>query len=76
VDAAWRTYTPDGRELAVEHVDGRWVATCAGNQGIGATAREAITAAIGHEDASIGTAESAIEEWVAVHSAQLEAEAR
>jgi hypothetical protein len=69
------TYTPDGRELAVEHEGGRWTATCDGNRCEGATAREAITAAIGHEDASIGTSEPMIAAWVASHAAQLEAEA-
>ena len=69
------TYTPDGRELAVEHEHGRWVATCDGNRCEGATAQEAITAAIGHADASIGTAEPAMDAWIATHAAQLEAEA-
>jgi hypothetical protein len=69
------TYTPDGRELAVEHVDGRWTATCDGNHGEGTTAFEAIEAAVGHDDASIGTLEPAIAAWVASHAAQLESEA-
>lgn len=69
------TYTPDGRELAVEHEDGRWTATCDGNPGEGATALEAIEAAVGHEDASIGTFEPKIAAWVAAHAAQLESEA-
>ena len=75
VAAAWRTYTPDGRELAVEHEDGRWTATCAGNQCEAATALEAIAAAIGHEAASIGTSEPMIAAWAASHAAQLESEA-
>ena len=69
------TYTPDGRELAVEHEDGRWTATCDGNPVRGATALEAISAAVGHEDASIGTSEPMIAAWVAAHAAQLESEA-
>ena len=73
--AAWQTYTPDGRELAVEHEDGCWTATCDGNQCEGATALEAIAAAVGHEDASIGTSEPMIAAWVASHAAQLETEA-
>lgn len=73
--AAWMTYTPDGRELAVEHEDGQWTATCAGKHGEGATALEAIDAAVGHEDASIGTSEPMIAAWVASHAAQLESEA-
>ena len=73
--AAWKTYTPDGRELEVEHENGAWVATCAGQRGVGATAQEAITAAVGRETASIGTAAPTIEAWVAAHAAQLEAEA-
>jgi hypothetical protein len=72
--AAWKTYTPDGRELAVEHVAEQWVATCAGKRGVGATAHEAIATAVGHEDASIGTAEAAIEAWVTTQAAQLESE--
>jgi len=75
VAAAWKTYTPDGRELEVEHETGTWVATCAGKRGIGATAHEAIMAAVGREDASIGTGEPAIQAWIATHAAQLEAEA-
>jgi len=75
VAAAWRTYTPDGRELAVEHEGGRWTASCNGNHSDGATALEAIAAAVGHEDASIGTSEPQIAAWVASHAARLEAEA-
>jgi hypothetical protein len=73
--ATWKTYTPDGRELEVEHGNGTWVAVCSGNRGAGATAHEAIAAAVGHEDASIGTAEAAIEAWVATQAARLESEA-
>jgi len=75
VAAAWQTYTPDGRELAVGHEDGRWTANCDGKQCEGATALEAIAAAVGHEDASIGTSEPMIAAWVASHAARLEAEA-
>jgi hypothetical protein len=74
VAVTWRTYTPDGRELAVEHDDGRWTATCDGNQCEAATALEALSAAIGHEDASIGTSEPMIAAWVASHAIQLESE--
>lgn len=72
--AAWQTYTPDGRELAVEHEDGRWTATCNGNRCEGATALEAIAAAIGNEDASIGASEPMIAAWAASHARRLEAE--
>jgi hypothetical protein len=75
VSAAWRTYTPDGRELSVECGDGRWTATCDGNEREGATALEAISAAVGHEGASIGTSEPMIAAWVKAHAARLEAEA-
>ena len=68
------TYTPDGRELSVAHEGGRWTATCDGNQSEGITALEVISAAIGHKDASIGTSEPMIAEWVASHAAQLESE--
>jgi hypothetical protein len=74
VAAAWQTYTPDGRELAVEHEGGLWTATCDGNECEGATALEAITAAVGREDASIGTSEPMIAAWIASHAAQLESE--
>ena len=73
---AWRTYTPDGRELAVEYEDGRWTATCDGSECEAATALEAISTAIGHENASIGTSEPMIAAWVASHAIQLESEAR
>jgi hypothetical protein len=69
------TYTPDGRELSVEHEDGRWTATCDGNKSKGATALEAISEAVGHDDASIGTLEPIIAAWVVSHAAQLESEA-
>ena len=69
------TYTPDGRELSVECEDGNWTATCDGNLGEGSTALEAISAAVGHEDASIGTSEPRIAAWIQEHAAQLEAEA-
>jgi hypothetical protein len=70
----WRTYTPDGRDLAVEYEDGRWTATCDGNDYKAGTALEAISAAIGHEDASIGSSEPVIAAWVAAHAIQLESE--
>ena len=73
--ATWKTYTPDGRALEVEHASGEWTAVCAGARGVGPTAREAITAALGREEAAIGTEERTIEAWVAAHAAQLEAEA-
>jgi hypothetical protein len=74
VAVAWRTYTPDGRELAVEYEDGRWTATCDGNECQAATALEVLSAAIGHEDASIGTSEPLIAAWVASQAIQLESE--
>ena len=73
--AAWRTYTPDGRELAVEHEGGRWTASCDGKHVEATTALEAISAAVGHDDASIGTSGPIIAAWVASHAAQLESEA-
>ena len=72
---AWRTYTPDGRMLEVEHAEGKWVARCAGARGVGASALEAIKAAVGGEPASIGRAEPTLETWVAEHAARLESEA-
>ena len=71
---AWRTYTPDGRELAVKYEDGRWTATCDSNHCEAATALEAISAAIGHDDASIGTSEPMVATWIASHAIQLESE--
>jgi hypothetical protein len=68
------TYTPDGRELSVEHEGGRWTATCDGNQSEGTTALEAISEAVGHDDDSIGTLEPMIAAWVVSHAAQLELE--
>ena len=75
MSAAWRTYTPDGRELSVECEGGRWTATCDGNRGEGSTALDAISVAVGHEDASIGRSEPLIAAWVEAHAAQLESEA-
>jgi hypothetical protein len=74
VAAAWRTYTPDGRELAVEYEGALWTAICNGNHGEGATAFDAISAAVGHEDASIGTLEMRLAAWIRAEAAQLESE--
>jgi len=72
---AWRTYTPDGRMLEVEHAGGEWVARCAGVRGAGTSALEAITAAVGGEPASIARSHPAFEAWVVEHAEQLESEA-
>jgi len=72
---AWRTYTPDGRMLEVEHVGGEWVAHCGGVRGAGTSALEAIRAAVGGEPASIGSAEPTLDSWVVEHAARLESEA-
>jgi hypothetical protein len=72
---AWRTYTPDGRMLEVEFADGEWVARCGGTRGGGASALEAITTALGREEASIGRHEAGLEAWAVEHARQLEAEA-
>jgi hypothetical protein len=72
---AWRTYTPDGRTLEVEYEDGEWVANCAGIRGVGSSALEAITAALGREPASIDRREPSLEAWAAEHAQRLEAEA-
>jgi hypothetical protein len=72
--AAWKTYTPDGRVLEVEHEGGRWIALCDGARGVASSAREAIAAALERTEASIGTREPALEAWVAAHAEQLEAE--
>jgi len=72
---AWRTYTPDGRMLEVEHVGGEWVAQCGGVRGAGTSALEAIRAAVGGEPASIGSAEPTLDSWVVEHAARLESEA-
>ena len=73
---AWRTYTPDGRVLEVEHAGGEWVAHCGGARGDGRTALEAIRAAVGSDPPSIGSAEPLLEPWLAEHAAQLESEAQ
>ena len=72
---AWRTYTPDGRVLEVEYAGGEWVAHCGGARGVGTTALEAIRAAVGSEQASIGSGDPALEPWLAEHAARLESEA-
>jgi hypothetical protein len=72
---AWRTYTPDGRVLEVEYAGGEWVAHCGGSRAVGASALEAIRAAVGSEQASIGSDLATLEPWLAEHAARLEAEA-
>jgi hypothetical protein len=70
----WRTYTPDGRMLEVEHEGGAWAATCDGVRGTGSTAHAAISEALGPETRSIGTGAVELSEWVDAHAAQLQAE--
>jgi hypothetical protein len=72
---AWRTYTPDGRVLEVEHLGGEWVAHCGGSRAVGKSALEAIRAAVGSEQASIGPRDPMLESWLTEHAAQLESEA-
>ena len=72
---AWRTYTPDGRVLEVEHAEGEWIARCAGARGVGTSALEAIRAAVGGGPASIGSAQPTLDSWVIEHAARLESEA-
>jgi len=73
---AWRTYTPDGRMLEVEYAAGEWVARCGGVRAAAPSALEAISEAVGPEQATIGTSEPSLAAWVAAHAAQLESEAR
>ena len=73
---AWRTYTPDGRMLEVEHSRGEWVARCAGVRGVATTALEAISAAVAGEPESIGWSDPALDSWVVEHAARLESEVR
>jgi len=70
----WRTYTPDGRMLEVEHDGLEWVARCDGAVGAGSSAREAITEALGSDGISIGS-EPDLETWIAEQAARIEAEA-
>jgi hypothetical protein len=72
---AWRTYTPDGRMLEVEYASGEWVARCAGVRGVGASALEAITAAVGGGPESIARSDPALDSWVVEHAERLESEA-
>lgn len=73
---AWRTYTPDGRMLEVEHAAGEWIARCAGRRGSGTSALEAIRAAVATPQASIERENPALEEWLREHAEQLESEVR
>jgi hypothetical protein len=70
----WRTYTPDGRVLAVEYADGRWVADCDGRRGTATTARVAISTALGSQTTSIGTSDESLADWISTQAARLEAE--
>jgi hypothetical protein len=71
----WRTYTPDGRMLEVEHAGGQWVARCGSTRADGSSALEAITAAVDSESDSIGSSGSSLGAWLADHAARLESEA-
>ena len=68
----WRTYTPDGRPLEVEHTEDGWIATCGGDRGLAPTAAEAIRAALGDAGAAIGVSGASVESWIAEHAALLE----
>jgi hypothetical protein len=68
----WRTYTPDGRPLEVEHTEDGWVATCNGVRELAPTAAEAIRAALGDGGAAIGVSGASVEAWIAEHAALLE----
>lgn len=72
---AWRTYTPDGRTLDVEFTDGRWIATCEGGHGVGATAAEALTRAL---DDEVGMSSldpsSTLDSWIKEQATRLERE--
>jgi hypothetical protein len=70
----WRTYTPDGRTLEVEHTDGTWLASCDSNRGEGATAAEAIVRSMGELATPIGSSRTVLDEWVAQQAALLEFE--
>ena len=72
---AWRTYTPDGRMLEVEHRDGVWAARCGGSRCTASSALEAIAGVIGPEASTIGSVDPALESWLVVHAEQLEREA-
>lgn len=71
---AWRTYTPDGRELAVERDADGWSATCNGRRCVRSSAAEAIADAVVRDVSSIGSSEP-IDAWVVTHAARIEAEA-
>ena len=61
--------------LEVEHDRRQWIARCGGRRGVASSALEAIRAAVGAAQASIGLATRPLEAWVAEHAAQLESEA-
>lgn len=60
--------------LEVEFAAGEWIAHCGGTRAIGTSALEAISEAVGTEEASIGGGEP-LDAWVSEHAARLEAEA-
>jgi hypothetical protein len=61
--------------LEIEYTAGEWVARCAGSRGVGASALDAITAAVGGQPESIVRSDAALESWVFRHAQRLEAEA-
>jgi hypothetical protein len=70
----WKTYTPDGRTLEVDFVDGTWVASCDSGHGEGRTAAEAIKRSLGEIATPIGSARNTLDDWVAQQAERLERE--
>ena len=71
----WRTYTPDGRTLEIDHTDGTWVASCDGVLRTGASPAEAMHAALSEEPRAIGSSRSALAAWIQEQASTLEREA-
>jgi hypothetical protein len=71
----WRTYTPDGRMLEVEHTAGEWTARCGGRRAVAATALEALSEAVGSDRTAIGSSGSGVATWLSAQAAKLEDEA-
>ena len=69
---AWMTYTPDGRQLDIEHADGLWKARCDGVDGSGATASEAIAAVIIDDTPTIGRDNVGLRVWIETQATRLE----
>jgi hypothetical protein len=71
----WRTYTPDGRMLEIDHADGEWIAKCEGASASASTASAALHEALRESASPIGSSAYVLAAWIEEQASSLEREA-